>query len=133
MCTRHAVYRGVQDSTRVRQSNACTSMLFHTHSSFTHRVSFLPTLPSLTEFVSLPFFVHSQSLFPSHSSFTHRVCFLPTLSSLTEFVSLNQMYKQYLRTHLWWSLICTLYLHVCQVRVTVGDSGLCCCTCVTSF
>ena len=25
------------------------------------------------------------------------------------------------------------YLHACQVRVTVGDSGLCCCTCVTSF
>ena len=32
---------------------------------------------------------------------------------------------------LWWSL-CTLYLHMCQVRVTVGDSGLCC-ICVTSF
>ena len=30
--------------------------------------------------------------------------------------------------HLWWSL-CTLYLLACQVRVTVGDSGLCCCTC----
>ena len=26
--------------------------------------------------------------------------------------------------YLWWSL-CTLYLHACQVRVTVGDSGLC--------
>ena len=23
-----------------------------------------------------------------------------------------------------------LYLHACEVRVTVGDSGLCCCTCV---
>ena len=34
--------------------------------------------------------------------------------------------KLYLR----WSL-CTLHLHVCQVRV--GDSALCCCTCVTSF
>ena len=31
-----------------------------------------------------------------------------------------------------WSL-CTLYLHACLVRVTVGDSGLCCCTCVTYF
>ena len=31
-----------------------------------------------------------------------------------------------------WSL-CTLYLHACQVRVTVGDSGLCCCTCVMSI
>ena len=29
--------------------------------------------------------------------------------------------------------LCTLYLHVWQVRVTVGDSGLCCCTCVTSL
>ena len=35
--------------------------------------------------------------------------------------------------YLWWSL-CTSYLHACQlVRVTVGDSGLCCCTCVTYF
>ena len=25
--------------------------------------------------------------------------------------------------YLWWSL-CTLYLHACQVRVTLGDSGL---------
>ena len=37
-----------------------------------------------------------------------------------------------MRMYLWWSL-CTLYLHACQVRVTVGDSGLCCCTCVTYF
>ena len=36
------------------------------------------------------------------------------------------------RMHFWWSL-CTLYLHACRVRVTVGDSGLCCCTCVTYF
>ena len=36
------------------------------------------------------------------------------------------------RMYLWWSLR-TLYLHACQVRVTVGDSGLCCCTCVTYF
>ena len=28
---------------------------------------------------------------------------------------------------------CTLYLLACQVRVTVGDSGLCYCVCVTSF
>ena len=39
---------------------------------------------------------------------------------------------QVLRMYLWWSL-CTLYLHACQVRVTVGDSGLCCCTCVMYF
>ena len=36
------------------------------------------------------------------------------------------------RMYLWWSL-CTLYSHACQVRVTVGNSGLCCCACVTSF
>ena len=27
--------------------------------------------------------------------------------------------------YLWWSL-CSLHLHACQVRVTVGGSGLCC-------
>ena len=32
----------------------------------------------------------------------------------------------------WWSL-CTLYLHARQVRVTAGDSRLCCCTCVAYF
>ena len=37
-----------------------------------------------------------------------------------------------LRMYLWWSL-CTLYLHACQVRVTVGNSCLCCCACVTYF
>ena len=30
-----------------------------------------------------------------------------------------------------WSL-CTLYIRKCQVRVTVGDSGLCCGVRVTS-
>ena len=29
--------------------------------------------------------------------------------------------------------LCTLYLHACQVRGIVGDSGLCCCVCVRSF
>ena len=38
----------------------------------------------------------------------------------------------YQRMYLCWSL-CTLYLHALQVRVTVGDSGLYCCTCVTYF
>ena len=35
------------------------------------------------------------------------------------------------RMYLWWSL-CTLYLYAQQVRITIGDSGLCC-TCVTDF
>ena len=37
----------------------------------------------------------------------------------------------YLRVYLWWSLW-TFHLHACQVRVTVGNSGLCC-PCVTYF
>ena len=37
------------------------------------------------------------------------------------------------RIDLRWGL-CTLYLLACQVKLTVGDSGLCCCVCcVTSF
>ena len=36
------------------------------------------------------------------------------------------------RAPLGWSL-CTLYLHACQLRVTVGDSNLCCCTWVSYF
>ena len=38
--------------------------------------------------------------------------------------------KMYIQRRISWSW-CTLYLHACQVRVTVGDSGLCCCTRVT--
>ena len=30
-----------------------------------------------------------------------------------------------------WRSLCTLYLLACQVRVTIGDVGLCCCVCVT--
>ena len=29
--------------------------------------------------------------------------------------------------------LCTLCLHACQVRVTLGDSSLCCCIYVTDF
>ena len=42
------------------------------------------------------------------------------------------LYLLDLRMYLWWSS-CTLYWLACHVRVTVGDSGLCCCVCVTSF
>ena len=44
----------------------------------------------------------------------------------------NLRKKKEKKKDLWWSL-CILYLHACQVRVTVGDSGLCCRTCVTYF
>ena len=37
-----------------------------------------------------------------------------------------------LMMYLWWSL-CPLYLHACQVSIAIGNSGLCCCVCVTSF
>ena len=43
--------------------------------------------------------------------------------------ALNYYYK---RKYLWWSLY-TLYLFVCEVRVTIVDSGRCSCVCVTSF
>ena len=39
--------------------------------------------------------------------------------------------KNHLRMYLWW-ILHAVYLHACQVRVTIGDSGLCC-VCVTSF
>ena len=29
--------------------------------------------------------------------------------------------------------LCTLYLHACQVRITLGDASLCCFICVTYF
>ena len=51
---------------------------------------------------------------------------------LTNAAALKQncvVWSMFLRMYLWQSL-CTLYLHACQVRVTVGDSGLCCCICV---
>ena len=35
---------------------------------------------------------------------------------------LFKILKSTLRTYLWWSL-CALYLHACQMRVSVGDSG----------
>ena len=37
----------------------------------------------------------------------------------------NTRYINSIRGCLWWSL-CTCYLLACQVRITVGDSGLCC-------
>ena len=49
-------------------------------------------------------------------------------------ISQNQMLRwlqlQTVITSLW--SLGPLHLHACQVRVTVGDSGLCC-TCVTYF
>ena len=45
--------------------------------------------------------------------------------------SFSRKSSKELRMYLWRSL-CTWYLHACQVRVTVGYSGLCC-TCLTSF
>ena len=33
--------------------------------------------------------------------------------------------KQMKELYLWWNFICTLYLLVCQMGVTLGDSELC--------
>ena len=32
-----------------------------------------------------------------------------------------------------WAALRTMYLLACQMKVTVGNSGLCCCVCTTSF
>ena len=61
----------------------------------------------------------------SNSSLYDSIRYFTTLSAgykfkctcLTYGISCNRMY-------LW--CLCTLYLHGCQVRFTVGDSGLCC-------
>ena len=46
---------------------------------------------------------------------------------------LHQKYTLYiLKMYLWWSLG-TSYLYACQVRITVGDSGVSCGTWVTYF
>ena len=66
-------------------------------------------------------------------------CFLyvrPSTKMLVMFTSRQFLFYDILsaqtKMYLLWSL-CTLYLHACQVRVTVSDSGLCCWTCVTYF
>ena len=47
--------------------------------------------------------------------------------------SMNTKPKNVPRSMVLACLVCTLYSHACQVRVTVGDSGLCCWTCVPYF
>ena len=37
---------------------------------------------------------------------------------------INSTRGTFSKRYIWWSL-CTLYLHACHVRVTVGNSGLC--------
>ena len=60
----------------------------------------------------------------------HKLCIRPPRFSV---VSLSQtVHQTKIRMCVWWSL-CTLHLQACQVRVTVGHSGLCCCTSATYF
>ena len=63
-----------------------------------------------------------------------RLCNLSSVLPVGQIMSsrATQQAVLYLRMYSRWSS-CTLYLHACQVRVTVGDSVLCCCVCVTSF
>ena len=75
----------------------------------------------------------SEEFLAQHQQERGRSLCLPVRTSLRR----RQGWKKergppFLRMYLWWSL-CTLNLFACQVRVTVGDSGLCCCVCVTSF
>ena len=51
---------------------------------------------------------------------------LSHLQSLSAGMQVNTRYVLFLMMHLWRSL-CTLYLLACQLRVTIGNSGLCCC------
>ena len=52
------------------------------------------------------------------------------LTDCTDWV--QRLFTDWLRMYIWWSF-CSLYLLACQVRVTVGGSGFCCCVCVMSF
>ena len=57
-------------------------------------------------------------LFPQH-------IFFVDLSS-PSYMTLTVAVFGFLQTYRWWSL-CTFYLLTCHMRVTIGDSGLCCC------
>ena len=58
--------------------------------------------------------------------------YVPCIYTLQDVPLVEFMYLVFTpyRMYLWWSL-CTLYLLACQVWVTVVDSGLCCCVCVS--
>ena len=43
----------------------------------------------------------------------------------------NTAIKAWVAYYFW--CLCTLYLHTCLVRVTPGDSGLCCCVCFECY
>ena len=47
-------------------------------------------------------------------------------------IAAQNVHKLHQTKSLWWSL-CTLYLPACHMRVTIGDSSLCCYVCVMSF
>ena len=53
--------------------------------------------------------------------------------TLVEFMYLHvYTLVEFMYLHVY-TLVEFMYLHAVQVRVTVGDWGLCCCTCVTYF
>ena len=63
------------------------------------------------------------------------MCLCHNKCSFEPFMCLDRVYTSNvkllsLRMCLWRSL-CSLYLLACQMKVTVGDSGLCCCVYVT--
>ena len=57
----------------------------------------------------------------------------PSLTVLMVSVEVKQHWTWTILKMFLWCSSSTLYLLACQVRVTVGNSGRCCCVCVTSF
>ena len=71
---------------------------------------------------------HGQNASKDHSAAsTSPFIFIQALGHWSH----NVIYTDLSYLCIWWGL-CTLYLLVWQVTITVGDSGLCCCVRVTS-
>ena len=80
--------------------------------------------------------VHRQNLKGGFCCWKMLCTALPShlrVSPMLAFITQNFSHRNDVppRMDLWWSL-CTLYLHAFQVKVTVGDSDLCC-PCVAYF
>ena len=80
---------------------------------------------NLLETVFVHSFTSGYLCVPSRQSPGNSFCILVFLKKNGHPAFVMKIIK---RMHLWCSL-CTLYLRACQVRVTMGDLGLCCCVC----
>ena len=119
-------------------TSACRTVWLHRWPCWVHRFLFL-FLFCFDLFVCL--FVVA-SLLAKHSWGSAGICncmYINTLAvsrynyvTACTLTSAFHRVKDRKRMYLWWSLR-PLYLLACQVRVTVGESGLRCCVYVTSF